>query len=330
MENIIKNYTDQARFGKRQAHRNMAVFPIIMEGAPCPDYLTLGEAMEDRAIEITEVSEGGSVPNLKVTNSSSRNVLILDGEEMVGAKQNRVINVTILIGPKRTVVIPVSCVEQGRWSYRGSHFRSEDRIMASKMRSRKYHDIKESLRRGMGYRADQGRIWEDVAKTMHVFQCPSPSLAMSDVYKQKQSDLEDYLDHFKVVKDQVGLLVMIDGTVMGGDTFGSHETLEKVFTKLVTSYALDALEKARHKTRDNSPQAIRQFCEDVQKATVQTRPSVDLGTDIRLENERVIGSALGYEDQILHLSVFAKENRQGTGGFGGSLRRASLRRNLLF
>ena len=330
MEKILKDYMDHVRFGKRQAYRNMAVFPVIMQGAPSPDYLTLDQAMQDRAIEITEVSEGGSVPDLKVTNSSSRNVLILDGEEMVGAKQNRVINVTILIGPKRTVVVPVSCVEQGRWSYRGAAFRSEDRMMAAKMRSRKYHDLKESLRRGTGYRANQSRVWEDVGAVMYSLNCASPTFAMSDIYKQRRKDLDDYLDQFKIVKGQVGIVVMIDNKVMGGDAFGSRETLEKVFTKLVTSYALDALETADRGKKVNASQAVRRFRENVRKAAVQTRASVDLGTDIRLENERVIGSALGYEDQILHLSVFAKENRQGAGGSGRSLRRASLRRNSLF
>jgi hypothetical protein len=122
---------------------------------------------------------------------------------------------------------------------------------------------------------------------------------------------------------------MIDGKVMGSDSFGSQETLEKLFRKLVTSYTVDALETADRRQRAHSPRAARRFYEDVQKAGVQTQPSVDLGTDMRLENERVIGAALGHEGQILHLSVFVKESRHGQGGPGGSLRRASLRRNLL-
>jgi len=126
------------------------------------------------------------------------------------------------------------------------------------------------------------------------------------------------------------MVVMIEGKVMGGDSFGSPQTLERVFTKLVTSYALDALETAKRRTRVNSSQAVRQFCSEVQMARVETRPSVDLGADIRLENDRVIGSALGHEDRILHLSVFSKENRVGPGESGGSLRRASFRRDLLY
>jgi hypothetical protein len=330
MEKILKDYTNRVHFGKRQSHRNMAVFPVIMEGAPSPDYLTLDQAMQDRAIEITEVSEGGSVPDLKVTNNSSRNVLILDGEELVGAKQNRVINTTILIGPRRTVVISVSCVEQGRWSSRSKDFSSEDRMMTAKMRTRKLSDVKESLRRGGSYQSDQVRVWGDVNEMMCCLECDSPTSAMSEIYEQKRGDLDEYLKHFRIVENQVGIVVMIDGKVMGGDSFGARETLEKVFTKIVTSYALDALETADRGEKVNSSQAVRQFCKEVQKARVQTRPSVDLGTDIRLENERVIGSALGHEDQILHLSVFAKESQSHPrGGSGRSLRRASLRRDLL-
>ena len=43
---------------------------------------------------ITEVSEGGSVPELRVVNKGDARILVLDGEELRGAKQNRVLNTT--------------------------------------------------------------------------------------------------------------------------------------------------------------------------------------------------------------------------------------------
>jgi len=57
------------------------------------------------------------VPELKVISQSDRPILLLDGEELVGAKQNRVLNTTILLREKAETNIQVSCVEQGRWSY---------------------------------------------------------------------------------------------------------------------------------------------------------------------------------------------------------------------
>ena len=42
-------------------------------------------------------------------------VLLVDGEELIGAKQNRVLNLSILIPAKQRCVIPICCVEAGRW-----------------------------------------------------------------------------------------------------------------------------------------------------------------------------------------------------------------------
>ena len=80
-------------------------------------------------LEITEVDTDGSVPELRVGNKYAGMVLIMDGEELVGVKQNRIVNTTIVLPPKSTTVIPVSCAEQGRWSYDTKHFRSEKRVM---------------------------------------------------------------------------------------------------------------------------------------------------------------------------------------------------------
>jgi environmental stress-induced protein Ves len=65
-------------------------------------------------VEVAEVDESGQFSRLKVINRSDLSVLILDGEELVGAKQNRIVNTTILIAAESVTIIPVSCVEQGR------------------------------------------------------------------------------------------------------------------------------------------------------------------------------------------------------------------------
>jgi len=63
------------------------------------------------AARITEVTESGSVPFLQVANGADRPLLLLDGEELIGAKQNRILNTTVLVAGHTEVTIPVSCVE---------------------------------------------------------------------------------------------------------------------------------------------------------------------------------------------------------------------------
>jgi transposase len=50
-------------------------------------------------VTVQEVSEGGSVPDLLVENSGDTRVLFLEGEELVGAKQNRILNTSVDAAP---------------------------------------------------------------------------------------------------------------------------------------------------------------------------------------------------------------------------------------
>ena len=104
MDQAVKSHLEGIKFGEMQTHRNVAVFPIFSETDGSPHYLTMKEAMAGGFLTVTEVSEGGPVPELKVINSASIAVLILDGEELAGAKQNRIVNTTILLrrSPRRS------------------------------------------------------------------------------------------------------------------------------------------------------------------------------------------------------------------------------------
>ncbi len=164
MTEIIKNYIGQIQIGAEKSYKNLSVFPVLSDYIIPFDYLTLDEALSENLIEVVEIDEGGSVPELKVINKSEIMVLILDGEELVGAKQNRIVNTTILITAKETVVIPVSCVEEGRWSYGTDRFHSEERIMAPTMRAMKVQQVNYSVRQSGNFRSDQGAIWNEISK----------------------------------------------------------------------------------------------------------------------------------------------------------------------
>src|SRR5574342_652511 len=59
---------------------------------------------------------------LELENPLSDCVLLYEGEELVGAKQNRIVEQTILVDARSTLKIPAKCVERGRWSHRTQHF----------------------------------------------------------------------------------------------------------------------------------------------------------------------------------------------------------------
>ena len=103
MQNIIIDYLEQAKIGRKQSFKNLSIFPLLSTYGLDLEYLLLDEALSEGAMEVVEVDKDGSVPDLKVINKSPRMVLILDGEELIGAKQNRIVNTTILIQGNSTM-----------------------------------------------------------------------------------------------------------------------------------------------------------------------------------------------------------------------------------
>src|SRR5258706_5718941 len=136
--------------GAPASSNGLTMFPLLSGSASAPGYLLLDEALEAKLAEITEISQGGSVPELFFDNHSDRDILLMDGEELVGAKQNRVLNLTIQVGAGAKLNIPVSCVEAGRWAWRSRQFTSGKRKLNASARSAKMRGVSRTLAREGG------------------------------------------------------------------------------------------------------------------------------------------------------------------------------------
>ncbi len=175
MEKTLANLLAEISIGPEQHYKNMAVFPLLANQGADMEFITLDEALAQRALVITEINESGRVPELKVVNNSRQKILLLDGEELVGAKQNRVLNVTILLAPNSETLIPVSCIEQGRWSYASKEFSSANRTMSADLRKKKTQSVHNRVRESGSFASDQGEIWEEINLKFERSQVPSLS-----------------------------------------------------------------------------------------------------------------------------------------------------------
>ena len=256
MDTIISSYLSKLELGELQQFKNMGIIPLFTSVNYGLEYLTLKEALEKKLVVVTEVSHGGSVPDLKVTNKAEIPVLLLDGEEIVGAKQNRVLNTTILLKEESETIIPVSCTEQGRWSYVSEEFVDSHILASPNFRKIKASSVAESLEHSGKFESDQGVIWNKIEEMSTRAGVHSPTSAMRDVYKSKINELDEYLKAFKYVPRQRGLLVFINGEVTGFDIISLEAVYETLHPKLVKSYAMDAFLKK--KGRVMSRPSIRQ------------------------------------------------------------------------
>jgi len=121
MESISSKYMSSITWaGAIQEYKNLAILPLFSNQSPKAHYIGLNEAIAKNQIKITEVDEFGSVPTLIAINEGSIPILLLQGEEVEGAMQNRVLNTTIMLKEHSKTMIPVTCTEEGRWSYSNS------------------------------------------------------------------------------------------------------------------------------------------------------------------------------------------------------------------
>jgi hypothetical protein len=306
MNTVTANHLARVALGPAQTHRHIAVVPLVGPDAGPAPYLTLSEALAGRCLTVTEVSEGGSVPELKVISRCDRPVLLLDGEELVGAKQNRVLNTTILLEPRAEARIPVSCVEQGRWSYASASFAASGVVMSHKSRARKTSSVSYSLSEGAHYLSDQGEVWAEVASLQQKAKVASPTGAMQDVFKARADELEECIRIFTPTASQTGLLVLVDGEVAGFDLVAHADAYRKLHGQLLRSYLLDALVEPKPGRADAAQAAAgaQAFLRETGQCGSKAFPSVGQGTDYRFQQPGLAGSALVQEDRLVHAVFF--------------------------
>lgn len=304
--------------GTALQYQNLAVFPLM--GGPADPaeagYVLLDEALAAGSARVTEVSEGGSVPEVSFANLSDRDVLLMDGEELVGARQNRVLNVTILVAAGKQIRIPVSCVEAGRWAYRSRDFSAAKHKLYMKARALNMERVSDSLREHGTRRSDQGAIWDNIARKMDRMDACSPTVAMEDMYAQKSGDLSGYLDAFTAQPGQRGAVFVINGRVVGAEVFESAAIFSRYFRKLVSSYAMDALDVDQPLPGPVADAAVRRFLDEVERATQEQFPAVGEGTDLRLSGRHLAGGALLVGERVVHLAAFRLEDEEAGGETG--------------
>ncbi|MFA0832602.1 MAG: ARPP-1 family domain-containing protein [Methanobacterium formicicum] len=305
MDEIIAEYIYGMDLGDVQEYKGMSVFPLYNDGDDS-FYITLKETLDADLLTVTEVDDSGSVPELKVINWADVPVLLLDGEELIGVKQNRVLNTTILLKQKSETVIPVSCTEQGRWSYNSRKFQESGNVASYRVRRSKSTTVTASLKMSGEFNSDQRAVWNEIDDMSRDARVTSSTRAMHDIYKSRDEDLEKYHRSFPVQNGQNGILVMVNGEVLGFDIVSSGIAYYVLHRKLLKSYALEAIlhEEAEVEADFNGLDKVKTFLDDVRLSMSEKHKSVGYGWDHRLEGPSVVGSSLTYQDQVIHMAFF--------------------------
>ncbi|MDX1644899.1 MAG: DUF6569 family protein [Thermoanaerobaculia bacterium] len=316
--------------GKAVHYENLTLVPLVRAetgSASAGDerrYVLLDDALAAEEAAVEEVSEGGSVPLLAVDNQAVEPILIPEGQILIGAKQNRTVNLTVLVAGKTKFELPVSCVEQGRWSYRERRFRA-GAFSHPRLRHRKVKSAQQARAAGGRAMSDQGVVWESVEEQLSAVAAESPTRDAVDAYEATRPRLETYREQLALPDGASGVLAVVGGEVVGFDLFDEPETLAKLWPRLADAYFFQAVaDRGRADEVASRSESLgverdlakaRRFLATVRPRLAPAATQPDLGFEMELEGDDLAGAGVWHQGAICHLAAFAVE--EGVTGIAG-------------
>ena len=206
--------------GEPLSFGSLTVYPLYARSTAL-EYQLLDEGLAAGTVKISELNESGSVPELMVENRGDSRLLLLEGEELVGAKQNRILNTSVLVPARSQLKIPVSCVERGRWRYDSRKCGASGHHSSWALRRVLARSVSHSLGKQRGCRSDQMRVWEEIEAEQSALAVASCTAAMSDTFKSISASVKEFNDNLPSPPSASGMLVAIGSQFVALDLFDS-------------------------------------------------------------------------------------------------------------
>jgi hypothetical protein len=229
-------------------HENLTIY--LIHGQDQQESLMftpLEEAMQRKTVIVHETSE---VNELAIENvSASEEVFVQAGDIVKGGQQDRVLAVDLIL-PAKSGRIPIAafCVENGRWSQRGSepsfNFSASYGMVATK-------NLKLAARR----EASQAKVWSEVRVAQEKL---SENVAGDVRAAESQSSLQLSLEHGRVQEsasayvnkllsivdnsnDVIGFAFGINTEVNSADVYSSSALFKRFWPRLLKAAAIEAV-----------------------------------------------------------------------------------------
>ncbi len=295
----MMNALEHASIGHPITRTGISLIPVYLH-QQCPELLDAASA----GVTITERPDA-EVPTVSLHNPSDHRVLVPGGMVVEGGRQNRVVNVPVIVDAHVTLDLPVSCVQAGRWGG-GSEFRFGRAFAPRRVRDTTARTTARSLQRGEK-RADQGQIWESVRNELGMLGVDSATSDLEERYAVSQADaaraaaIAELVD-LGPLPGQHGIVVSHGRRVIAADLFGSPELLRANWSALINGHFAEHLDRV-----DGAVSLSRAltFLRRFATARGTTAPGTGLGSERHVDTRSLSGQALLLDEAVVYASCFA-------------------------
>ena len=281
-----------------QVHENITIIPLKTERIYI-DLLTLKKGLELGLVEVKEC-DTSQVNTVIVKNHSVTPLILIDGEEIIGGDQNRIVNSTILIDAESEMKIPVSCSEKHRWAFK-SEFKQSDYIANYKTRRAKEYASRVSS-------SFQDVIWSSIDSLEMEQDFASPTSAMDGSYENIKAAHNQIIKQFKIIDGQTGVLIMVDGQITGFELFLNSEIYREFHEKILKSYLIDS--KIKNTQFTINIETAQEVIDNACDSSFEKKNSSGIESAYAFENEAGLGTLYLFKDKIVHWSYFKKDEEK--------------------
>ena len=286
-----------AAVGSPITRMGVSFFPIYLHGNDLPAIST----GERSGLKINEL-DNADVQQLRVGNPTDKPILIVEGEHFLGGKQNRAVNVSVLVPSLSDIEIPVSCLERGRWGAPKGWQRAAS-FEPANVRARKRSGVSASMLREGSRRGNQSEVWNAVDLELSREDVSSGTSAAADLegtYRRDSSrrSTVEQLVELGPLPGQCGVAVARGGELREIDVFGAPNLLAAHWGRIVRSHFFEPA------TTKFPPSATRvlAYLQRIGLAADQQSSAVGLGTEHRHVEPNSSGQALSLNGAIVHAS----------------------------
>lgn len=287
----MKENLDRMIVGEAVFLRNLTLFPVGLASANGAEVASVDEVLHDDLGEFREL-DTPRVGEIEFDNRSDKPVLMLDGEEITGSLQNRIIAASTYVEPRSARNIEVICAEEDRW----------DELGAFTAGYCSYPGVRAILS-GRGRRKDgvQQTVWEEIERKLTVTRTLSATSSMHDIYDNLEDDVSRYLEDFRGLNhDTIGFIGVAGGKILGCDIFAGRAAYRKYEARLIRSYALDAIE---HRRANAVRHDAGRFFDKIRQGLASKRFS-PRSHHFKLKGKGFSGQGIHHHASIVHLSAF--------------------------
>jgi len=313
--------------GQAAVAGNLALLPLIAgrhSAADPPHYFLYQQAQDAGLVSVEEVSEAGSVGTLRVANRADRPVLMVEGEVLLGMKQTRVLNITILVPAMSVLKVPVSCVESGRWQSVSEEATGKAAVnLAPSVRAAKTVTVARSMRSARSFASDQHAVWAGVDRILDGHGADAPSRSYADLAARHSRPLTDLAATIEPVPGQVGVIACVAGRVACADMFEAPEVLASMWAGLVASYQAEAAMSDTKPLGARADAAARRWFRSIAAGSPSVGPGLGAGSHLTVVAPDLEAAALVHEGRVVHLSAFPAHQSASPTRFVSPARRRS-------